>query len=156
MTLMQWQDSYSVGVPLIDSDHKILVDLINQLFDAKETGQASDVVGSVLNVLLEYTETHFTREERLMARGGYPDLDAHIVEHKALRDKVRAIRTRFLQGERSVVGDDVLEFLKDWLTGHILTRDSSYRPWVEKVELAAGEMLLGFDIDDDEEEDSFA
>lgn len=151
MPLFTWQDSYSVGVDLIDHDHKLLVSLINQLNDAMETGQARDVVGSVLTVLVEYTETHFEREETLMRRGGYPKLDEHHLEHVKLTGQVRDIQRRYIAGDHSAVDGDILIFLKKWLTGHILGIDMQYKPWVEKIELSPEDMLVVFEGEDEDD-----
>lgn len=154
MALITWQDSFSVGVDLIDSDHKLLVSLINQLNDAAEGGQGRDVVGSVLNVLVEYTESHFAREEMLMAKGGYPDLEAHQAEHRALTDKVRQMLTTYRAATAAAPEGEVLAFLKDWLTNHILGVDMHYRPYMVGVTLTQEELLtsLGLGDDDDENE----
>lgn len=151
MTLFEWRESFSVGSDLIDTDHKILISLINQLDDAMETGQARDVVASVLNVLIEYTESHFSREERLMELGGYPDIVRHKEEHVRLTQQVREIRDRLRRGERGVVGEELLTFLKTWLTSHILGVDMKYRPFIETLDPAAGALLLGFGPEDDDE-----
>lgn len=130
MALMKWQDSFSIGNPLLDSDHRILVNLLNQLHDALDTGQSRKVVGSVIGVLAEYVEHHFRREEALLARTDYPDRVEHEKAHRALEARVRDIRDRWIAGERSALGDEVLEFLKKWLTEHILVSDKAYGPWL--------------------------
>lgn len=133
MALLAWSETYSVGNAMLDSDHRILINLLNQLHDATETGQSREVVGTVVNVLAEYTEHHFRREETLMAAAGYPGLAAHRATHHDLETRVRALRDRWNGGDRSVVDDEVLEMLKKWLTEHILGADKSYRPWVEGI-----------------------
>lgn len=127
---MTWKDSFSVGNALLDADHYILVNLLNQLDDALDTGQSREVVGSVINVLAEYVEHHFRREEALLTQAGYPDLVGHQASHRALEAQVRDIRDRWLAGERKVLGDEVLAFLKKWLTDHILVTDKAYGPWL--------------------------
>lgn len=130
MAGLTWTESYSVGNALLDSDHRILMNLVNQLQDALETGQSRDVLGSVVNVLAEYTEHHFRREEAMLARSGFPGLDGHRAEHRRLEAEVRAVRDRWLAGDRQALGEDVLTFLKKWLTDHILVADKSYGPWI--------------------------
>jgi hemerythrin-like metal-binding protein len=130
MTLA-WSEAYAVGSAMLDSDHRILFNLINQLQDATETGQSRSVVGTVVGVLVEYTEHHFRREEAAMAAAGYPNLEAHRAIHRDLEAQVRRIRDRWNAGERTVLDDEVLVFLKKWLTEHILGADKSYRPWIE-------------------------
>lgn len=156
MPLITWQDSYSVGVELIDNDHKLLVSLINQLNDAMEGGQGRDVVGSVLNVLVEYTVGHFGREELLMQKGGYPDLEAHRKEHGKLTEQVRVIAERYRAGDTGSVDADLLNFLRTWLTGHILGVDKRYAPYVKDVQLTRDEVLSTMDLAGlAEEEDPF-
>lgn len=131
MAWMAWDKTMSVGHAVLDSDHRILIDLINQLDDAIETGQSRDVVGSVLNVLTEYIEHHFRREEALMAVAAVPSLDGHAAAHRQLEERVTLVRDRYRGGERTALDQEVLDLLKKWLTEHILVVDKSYRPWLE-------------------------
>lgn len=133
MTPMTWNVSFSVGHPLLDSDHRILIDLLTQLFDATETGQAHSVVDSVLGVLAEYTEHHFRREETLLLQAGYPHLEEHRDEHRGFERRLRELTERRRAGERGVLNEQVADLLKKWLTEHIQVSDNSYRPWMERV-----------------------
>jgi hemerythrin len=131
MALMGWNDSYSVGSAMLDSDHRILFKLLNQLDDATDTGQSHDVVASVLSVLAEYTEHHFHREELVMVQIGFPGHVEHERKHRELEATVRDIHRRWQAGERQALGEDTLTFLKKWLTEHILGADKAYQPWIE-------------------------
>ncbi|KIL96789.1 Hemerythrin [Paramagnetospirillum magnetotacticum MS-1] len=122
-----------MGNPLLDSDHRILFDLLIQLFDATDTGQSRDVIGSVLSALSEYTEHHFRREEAMLAATGFPEIEPHKAEHRRLEGQVRDIVSRYQAGERGALDEQVVELLKKWLTQHIQVTDKSYRPWVERV-----------------------
>lgn len=143
MSMLTWNEAFSVGSAMIDSDHRILINLLNQLHEAMETGQSREVLGSVVNVLAEYVEHHFQREEALMERIGYPDCAEHRNNHRQLTDMVRQIRDRWMKGERQVLDDDVMLFLKRWLTDHILKADMAYRPWIEAAADTSGEALGG-------------
>lgn len=153
MALITWQDSYSVGVELIDADHQLLVSLINQLDDAMKAGAGTDTVGSVLNVLIEYTEGHFGREELLMEKGAYPDLAPHRKEHVKLTDQVRGIVTRYNSGDIESLDAEVMEFLRTWLTGHILGVDRKYTPFVTGLSLTPEELLASMNLDLDDDDD---
>ncbi|MCR6632632.1 MAG: bacteriohemerythrin [Magnetospirillum sp.] len=133
MAVTAWSEAYGVGNAMLDADHRILINVINQLQDAIETGQSREVVATVLNVLAEYTEHHFRREEALMAAAAYPELDHHRLAHRAFEERVRNLRDRWLGSERGALDEEVLELLKKWLTEHILGADKSYRPWIEGV-----------------------
>jgi len=131
MPAITWTNHLSVGVHPIDTDHKLLISLINQLHDAIDDGLGDETVGSVLNALCDYTDYHFGREEALMAACGYPDLDAHKRIHAQLAGKVKGLRDDFLKGGKEILGEDVLEFMKTWLTDHILGIDKRYQPFMD-------------------------
>lgn len=130
MPIIHWTPDFSVGVSSLDTDHKVLISLINQLDDAIRAGEPSEMVAKVLDALLDYTEYHFDREESLMKACGYPETDAHIRTHHTLRAQVHDIRDRYRRNPESMHGREVLAFLKNWLTAHIVGRDKLYSPFM--------------------------
>jgi len=128
MSFFTWQDKFSVGIDVIDADHKVLVDLIDQLHGAFVNGNLDETVNSVLAALVDYTEYHFAREEAMLAAAGYAELAAHKRAHAALRHQLDEIYDRFLSGDASgKMGNEVLAFLHDWLYFHILEQDKGYQ-----------------------------
>ena len=131
MPLIKWTPDLSVGFESIDTDHQVLIGLINELDDAVKVGEPRETVSRVLQSLLDYTDYHFGREEVLMKACRYPDMDAHIRTHDTLRAQVADIRSRYLRSPESIHAREVLAFLKNWLTAHILGRDKLYQPFME-------------------------
>ena len=131
MPLINWTANLSVGFESIDTDHQVLIGLLNELDDAVNAGEPRETVGRVLEALLDYTDYHFGREEVLMRACRYPDTDAHIRTHDTLRAQVADIRSRYLRNPESIHAREVLAFLKNWLTAHILGRDKLYQPFME-------------------------
>jgi hemerythrin-like metal-binding protein len=126
--LMPWNSSYSVGDDSIDSEHKRIVNLINELYLILHTRGEGDriKVREVLDQLVRYTVSHFQHEERLMLECGYPDLEAHKALHVRLKRRTAAMRTNIdLVTER-----DMLCYLKDWWRGHIVEQDQLYAPFL--------------------------
>jgi hemerythrin-like metal-binding protein len=124
---IRWSKELEIGIPVIDADHKVLVSLLNQVFDTVGDNEEKATLGSVLNSLVEYTEYHFAREETLLEVAGYADLGPHKARHRHLEEKVAAIRSRFESDPESVHGEEVLDFLRDWLVEHIEKSDFDYR-----------------------------
>jgi len=129
MALMTWEDSYSVHVPMIDEQHKRLFALVNQLHEAMSKGKANDVMSRVLGELVSYTKTHFAAEEKLLQSKNYPDLKAHQAQHQKFVEKVELFQKEFAGGKITVSGE-VMNFLRDWLSGHILKTDKRYSEFV--------------------------
>ena len=125
MALIIWSDSLSVKVKQFDDQHKKLVDMLNQLFDAMKTGKGSQVLGDILKQLIAYTQTHFAAEERLMKQYGYPDFEAHKKEHNTLVVQVLDLQKQFQEG-KAVLTQNVMTFLRDWLSKHIQGDDKKY------------------------------
>ncbi len=127
MTLVQWNEGLETHIPVIDSDHKILVNLLNQVNACVQAREERFIVSSVLNALVDYTRYHFGREERLQERCGYPGLEQHRKSHLELTGQVDDLRQRFAGDPDQVRANEVEEFLKHWLTDHILDEDFRYR-----------------------------
>jgi hemerythrin len=147
MPIIQWTPDFSVGVDSIDTDHKLLISLINQLDDAIRGGEPKETVNNVLDALLDYTNYHFAREEMLMRACGYPDIEAHARTHATLRAQVHDIRGRYRRNAESIHAREVLAFLKNWLTTHIIGRDKLYAPFMQSAEQKVREADHAFGFD---------
>jgi hemerythrin len=127
MPYITWNDAYSIHHKEIDLQHQKLVALINELFDAMSLGRGKDTLAKTLGELIEYSRTHFSYEERLMAGSAYAGYLAHKAEHEAFTQKVLEFQGQFLSGQAALTVK-VSAFLKDWLTNHILGTDQKYVP----------------------------
>ena len=147
MPIIHWTPDLSVGVGSIDTDHKLLISLINQLDDAIRGGEPQATVTRVLDALLDYANYHFAREESLMRESGYPDLAAHSRAHATFRAQVHDIRDRYERNAECIRAREVLALLKNWLRAHIVGRDKLYAPFVQSAEDKPADRVFGFDKD---------
>lgn len=125
MALITWSDELSVGIDSIDDQHKKLVNMLNALNDGVEKGDADAVLAKIFEGLVVYTAKHFAYEEDLFAKTGYPMSEGHIKEHEALKTQALDLKAKMDEGD-FMVGVEVLAFLKDWLTNHIMKSDAAY------------------------------
>lgn len=128
---VEWTEELSVGIQEIDEQHKVLINLINRLFDETIVNQA--VVGvteKILEELIQYTIVHFAVEESLFRIFDYPAIDAHMSHHSDLKTQVLELQKKIKQGQ--AVNTELLMFLKKWLTNHILQEDKQYAPFLIK------------------------
>jgi len=119
MALLDWDNSFCVGVEEIDEQHAKLLDLINQLHDAMMCGKENTVLKSVLSNVADYTEYHFTCEESLMDKSDYPESIAHKAAHKALKAKLLLLQAEYLE-HKPGANMRVMDFLQNWLLDHII------------------------------------
>lgn len=131
MAFMQWTDAFVTGISQIDQQHRWLVESINQLHD-EISGKNADkeVVYKILHGLIDYTFNHFIVEEDLFKRFDYPKTDAHLEEHNKFTRDTAALLEKFEGGE--TLRADALEFLREWLSHHILTVDMAYVPFMKE------------------------
>ena len=129
---VEWTDDLSVGIEEIDEQHKILVNLINRLFDETVLHQATTgVIEEILHELVEYTVIHFAVEESLFRIFHYPGTESHTRHHDELKAQVLDIQKKIQRGE-ATVNNELLMFLKKWLENHIISEDKLYGPFLLK------------------------
>jgi hemerythrin len=130
MPIINWTNTYSVNSSEIDKQHKKLFDLINSLHKAMVQGKGKEILGQTLDALVDYARVHFTNEEKMLAKVNYPDLPAHKVEHAAFNQKVIDLQTDYRAGKLALTLQ-VMDFLKNWLTNHILKVDKKYVAYIK-------------------------
>ncbi len=144
-----WSEEMETGHPVIDRQHKKLVDAINELFDVLLSESVDfGKVTEILQFLADYTDFHFSTEEKLMKRVGYPEFDAHKEQHTWFIAEVNNLILDFLRIQSGVAEaislEELLEkmekILVDWLKGHIMGTDKKLGAYL----LEAGE--LGEDV----------
>ncbi len=128
MTLVEWNEKLSVGVAIIDDEHKNLVGMLNKLYDAMQAKHSEEALGKVLDELVAYTASHFKHEEALFAKAGYPAAAEHEKEHTDLTKQVLDVQKKYREGATATLSTEVLNFLRKWLLTHILGSDKKYGP----------------------------
>jgi hemerythrin len=122
---MVWDQSFSTSIALFDEHHKNLFAMVNELSDAMQHKRSKDAIGSVLQRLITYTGTHFAAEEEVFRKTNYPEEAAHVKLHRELVAQALALQAKFNSGE-TLLTQEVIEFLQDWLVQHIKGTDSRY------------------------------
>jgi methyl-accepting chemotaxis protein/hemerythrin len=128
---LEWDASFATGISRYDEQHKKLFDMVNELADAMQQKRSKEAIGRVLNGLAEYTVNHFADEERSFAQAHYPEEHEHKALHKKLVDQVVELIGKFNAGE-TLLTQDVINFLQDWLINHIKGSDKKYGPHLTK------------------------
>jgi hemerythrin len=131
MALLAWDPSYSVNVELIDKQHQMLVQMINDLYDAMMAGKDKDLLGRLINRLHTYAAMHFAREEDFFNQFEYPETATHAKEHKDFEKRVSNFEDQFKAGRQSL-SREIITFLSDWLVKHIKGSDKRYGPYLNE------------------------
>jgi hemerythrin len=133
MKKIQWDDSLSVGVDIIDGQHQKWMEHYNGVVDAIESQGGPAPVTRTLSFLIEYTDMHFATEEGIMTKAGYPELDAHMAKHEELRLTVANLIADYEEeGETAALEEAVDTFLGNWLITHIRDTDQLFGWYVKE------------------------
>jgi len=128
-----------VGVVALDDDHKKLIGIINQLHFEIEDAHDKQVLGAVLDQLVEYSKSHFAREESLLFQAGYPDAPEHKMEHEWFIHEITALRERFASAPATTLDMELMKFLRNWLGAHVEGADKKYGPFLNAREVSYSE-----------------
>ncbi len=139
MEPIQWSRWMSVGNDALDEDHRVLIAIVNKLYD--EAGRRDPaLIEAILDELLAYTRHHFAEEEAEMQRLNYPTFAAHKALHDKLAGQVESYLREFRTNRGGISGEEVFLFCSDWLGKHILREDTRFGEYADKeVELAVAE-----------------
>lgn len=129
MDQIVWSDEFSIGHEVIDAQHKKLVAMINRLITTSRVATGSETISEILAEMSDYVRVHFDTEEKLMERINYPRIEDHKTQHRAFQMKTAAlIRSASLNAESVPVV--LLNYLRNWLTQHILKADMEFKAYL--------------------------
>ncbi len=123
--LMPWTSELATGVKIIDTQHRKLVDMVNELYKAMKSGQSKAVMEKLLGELAEYTVYHFGTEEKYFDQFRYAETAEHKKMHAELTGQVVNFINQFKSGQ-AALSMDLMNFLRDWLATHIMKTDKRY------------------------------
>jgi len=123
MTYIKWDDKNSVGVRIIDEQHKHFVGLLNALYDSLKVKDINKI-SRIVEDLMSYADFHFKTEEKYFDKFKYEDADAHKAAHKKLIAEVQTFLNR--KDDPVIVGFDLLYFMERWFLIHFKGTDIKF------------------------------
>jgi diguanylate cyclase (GGDEF)-like protein/hemerythrin-like metal-binding protein/PAS domain S-box-containing protein len=124
MRYFHWNKRFEIGIPILDQQHRTIVDLINNLATAILEGGELPDTQLLIHELMLYVSVHFRDEEQILATSPLTkeEKECHLLAHRGFVDKVQEIASR-PDLSQATVAQQVLEFLTTWLVSHILGSD---------------------------------
>jgi hemerythrin len=143
--IVEWDTRYKIGIPVIDEQHKQLIDMTNRLYTACLGGNSAATVyfKRAVREAVDYVRFHFSTEEKILERINYPGITAHKKEHEDfIREILRQVQA-FEQGKK-FVPNLFVRFLRDWVLTHIAMSDKAYAEYL--LDLKRRGVLFGPDM----------
>ena len=134
--MVEITQSFKIEIEAIDSDHRRLVEIINEITSAIDEGRAEECIHLVPN-FIEFSQRHFEREEALLNKHAYPLAEEHREHHAGLNEKMRNIRAL---AERAVDSKPAREALRKELVfilmDDVINEDLAFKSFLIKAETA--------------------
>jgi hemerythrin len=132
--MFEWNDAYSVKVPLIDEQHKKLFVIGQKVYNLVEERKGYDNYDRVLeaiNELYDYTRYHFAEEEKLLRKYGYEDLDNHLQKHDEFLQHLDSLDIEEIDLHQDEAINGLLKFIASWIFKHINNVDFEYSDFLQ-------------------------
>lgn len=125
MSLLQWKEEYNTGIQKMDEQHKKWMSIINQFYDQLQKREMHDNLGELLYKAIDYTNFHFSEEEKMMETYHFSGLEQQKKEHAEIRSKLSEMEKRYKEG-RLDISLPVTSEMKSWFNRHISKLDNEY------------------------------
>lgn len=125
---LNWDEGYSVGVRSLDEDHRQLFESVNGLIDEIGHGSRGAAIQEALDLILEDIVEHFDREEALLEKVGFPELQEHQADHYLLLRTVLRFKTELKYDRLDTAA--AARFLVAWVREHLVKQDLKFKPYV--------------------------
>ena len=119
----KWDNKYNTGNAKIDDQHQQIFNAANLLSDAVRNKKEEQILDRAFDLLIQYTNTHFSDEEKFYQQISTPFLKAHIEEHRRLLHDIREMWREKRRGSRDA-GTDLDHWMEQRLIPHIIAEDT--------------------------------
>ena len=120
-----WSDEFSVGVKILDDQHKKFIAAISELINIVGTKPTKEKLDKIIAEILEYKKTHFATEENFFEDCNYDGAEEHIAEHRRFGEKLAVLQDRYKNAPVDF-SFALADFLEDWLVDHLWNVDRKY------------------------------
>ena len=132
---IEWRESLSIGVEVIDNQHKELLHRFDRLLSACQTGKGIEELRKLMAFLEEYVHTHFKDEEALQRQHQYPEYETHHAEHLYFIEQINKLKQE--TSKEGIATHHVIEannMLLKWLLNHISKVDTKLGAFLKSTQ----------------------
>ncbi|MBC9784058.1 hemerythrin family protein [Heliobacterium chlorum] len=130
MPFIDWDERYEVGIPQIDDEHKTLLAMVNQLYDAVKAGKSDELIEELIDKSIIYAGVHFSHEEKFLKDADYKFFHEHKQYHDEFTQRVHLFKIGPDNSKNKAM--DLLNLLKYWFINHILIEDKGFSKMISK------------------------
>jgi hemerythrin len=125
--MFKWKSEFETDISHLDEQHKHLFEIGNKAYSLLDDNlDKFDEIVALICELKDYTVYHFNSEEEYMKSVGYKKFFSHKVEHDDFIARINGIDLEQMDENQEQSLRELIEFVFNWITGHILGRDMGY------------------------------
>ena len=133
MAKIEWDESLSICVELVDEQHKMLIEKLNDINQAIEQTLGAEKILKTLGFMFDYADFHFSTEEKHMIANEYPGYQEHKKAHEEFRGMINSMIEDFKEeGATESLAKSINTFLMNWLVKHIKSEDQKFGNWLDE------------------------
>ncbi len=133
MAFFDWKDEYSIGISVIDRQHRKILELINDLFESIRDAREDLIIKEVLDDLVDYSHYHFGLEKKLFDQYRYPRAEEHEREHYHFIDKLTSLMIG-ASLNKACVPLETMDYLRQWFSNHMVGVDRGYSSFFREID----------------------
>lgn len=131
MQNFEWSSIFVSGIDVIDFQHKILVERINEMINSINKNENQENLMFLFVFLEDYIIYHFSTEEQFFNSFNYLDKEKHLREHHEFNEKIVRFKKEYQEG-LVCIDESLIEFLLNWLKEHLLDTDKKFTESLKK------------------------
>ena len=127
--IIEWDEKYSVDEPELDECRKQLMEMFNTLIEIKTNKEDTKDVANLVTEINDFSKLFFSKEEKILGRKGYPDLDTHSKDHRRFIKKAIGLRREIAEDVDNLPIEDIVA-LRNQLLTHFESTDTLFIPFL--------------------------
>ena len=131
---VEFDNSLVTGNEMIDGQHKELITKIDKLVTCCQEGGEKMQAIKMLDYLAEYTDFHFSAEEKLQEEVSYPAIEGHKAKHEEFKKAVDELHEMLVEeeGPTNAFVAAVEKNVVNWLFDHIKNMDQALAAYIQE------------------------
>jgi hemerythrin len=130
--MVELTPSFLLEYEALDRDHQQMADIVNRIVKAIDDDEAEKCADLVTD-FVQSTKSHFAKEEALLLKFGYPNVQRHRDHHKSLNTKMEhMMEFAKMAGENQMARESLRKELVFFLMDDVITSDMEFKSFIEK------------------------
>ena len=129
--MVEMTSSFELEIKALDDDHASLIKLVNKISYDIDENSAFECKKLLLE-FVKLSKQHFSREEALLIKTGYPNAKKHHDHHASLQNKIdHLLEFAKAATNNPIAGESLKKELMYFLMDDIITSDMEFKEFVK-------------------------